>query len=201
MTKERGAQVSHPSPLETAKALAHPTRIRILMAMNAPHRTMSPKDFAEETGETIGNSSYHFRRLKKFGFLQLARTEAVRGATEHFYRPVKRALAWTKESDSLPQVILDRVAATGLRGLVEDAGEAIDAGTFNDREDRALAYDKQWVDERAWGELAKLFEGTLEKALEIGSTAAKRREENGGEGFFLASYGLVMFESPRPKTT
>jgi hypothetical protein len=174
-------------------------RIRILMAMNAPRRTMSPKDFADETGETIGNSSYHFRKLKKFGFLQLARTEPVRGATEHFYRPVKRALAWTKESSSLPAVILDRVAATALRGLVEDAGEAIDAGTFNDREDRALAYDKQWADERSWGEMAKLFESTLAKAMEIGDRAVERKEQNGGEDFFLTSYGLVMFESPPPK--
>jgi hypothetical protein len=191
--------VSHPSPLDAAKALAHPTRIRILMAMNAPRRTMSPKVFADETGETIGNSSYHFRKLKKFGFLQLARTEPVRGATEHFYQPVKRALAWTHESDSLPPVVLDRVAATGLRGLVQDAGEAIDAGTFNDREDRALAYDKQWADERAWGELAKLFETTLGKAMEILCAADERREQNDGQGFFLASYGLAMFEAPQPK--
>lgn len=191
--------MSHPSPLNTAKALAHPTRIQILMAMHTPHRTMSPKNFSDETGETIGNSSYHFRKLEKLGFLSLDRTRQVRGSTEHFYRPVKRALAWTKESDSLPPVILDRVAATGLRGLVQDAGEAIDAGTFSDREDRALAYDKQWTDERAWGELAKLFETTLEKALEIGDMAARRREEASNEGFFLASYGLVMFESPPPK--
>lgn len=191
--------MTHPSPLITAKALAHPTRIRILMAMHTPRRTMSPKDFSDETGETIGNSSYHFRKLEKFGFLKLARTAQVRGATEHFYQPVKRALAWTKESDSLPPVILDRVAATALGGLVQDAGEAIDAGTFNDREDRALAYDKQWADERAWGELAKLFETTLAKALEIGDKAAERWAENGGEGFFLASYGLAMFESPPPE--
>ena len=191
--------MSHPSPLNTAKALAHPTRIQILMTMHTPRRTMSPKDFSDETGETIGNSSYHFRKLEKFGFIRLARTEQVRGATEHFYRPIKRALAWTREAESLPPVILDRVAATGLRGLVQDAGEAIDAGTFSEREIRTLAYDKQWSDERAWGELATLFEETLAKALKIGDQAAERREKTGGEGFFLTSYGLAMFESPPPK--
>jgi hypothetical protein len=79
--------------------------------------------------------------------------------------------------------------------LVEDAGEAIDAGTFSDRSDRALAYDRLWVDEKAWGELAALFEKTLESALAIGKRAAGRREA-GADDCFLASYALAMFESP-----
>jgi hypothetical protein len=167
------------------------------MAMNTPRRIMSPKDFSDESGETIGNSSYHFRKLERLGFIKLARTAQVRGATEHFYRPVKRALAWTAEGESLPALVMDRFAATALRGLVEDAGGAIDAGTFNEREDRTLAYDKQWVDERAWGELSALFETTLEKALRIGEEAAERHDR-GAPGFFLASYALAMFESPLP---
>lgn len=155
------------------------------------------KDFSDESGETIGNSSYHFRKLERLGFIKLERTGQVRGATEHFYQPVKRALAWTAESESLPPVVMDKFSATALRGLVEDAGRAIDAGTFNEREDRTLAYDKQWVDERAWGELSALFETTLAKALRICDGASQRRDQ-GAPGFFLASYALAMFESPPP---
>jgi hypothetical protein len=58
-----------------------------------------------------------------------------------------------------------------------------------------LAYDRLWVDEKAWGELAVLFEEALEKALAIGEEAAKRHRKDTG-GFFLTSYALAMFESP-----
>jgi hypothetical protein len=184
--------------LQTAKALAHPTRVRILMAMNAPQRTMSPKEFSEETGLPLGSSSYHFRKLAKFRFIRLARTEARRGATQHYYEPVKRALAWTRESESLPPGVLDRLSSTVLRGFVEMAGQSIDEGEFNGRVDRALAWDKMWVDEEGWKQLADLFSKTLRGAMKIEAECAERRE-NGGAGFF-ASYILAAFESPPPPT-
>jgi hypothetical protein len=184
--------------LRSAKALSHPTRIRILMTMNTPRRTMSPKDFSDETGCSIGNSSYHFRKLEKFGFIQLAKTAQRRGATEHYYEPIKRALAWTEESKAMPPAILDSFAATILRGFVEEAGSAIDSGRFNDREDRALAWDKMWVDETGWLKLVALWNSTLAAAMEIEEECAGRREA-GAEGFF-AAYALAAFESPPPPT-
>jgi DNA-binding transcriptional ArsR family regulator len=182
--------------LRYAKALSHPTRIRILMAMNAPRRTMSPKDFSEEAACSLPNSSYHFRKLQRLGFIRLVRTEQRRGATEHYYEPVKRALAWTEESRALPPAMLDGFAATILRGFVEEAGAAIDSGAFNDRPDRALAWDKMWVDEEGWEELTALFSRTLAEAMKIEEGCAERRER-GVSGFF-ASYALAAFESPPP---
>jgi hypothetical protein len=182
--------------LRYAKALSHPMRVRILMAMNTPRREMSPKDFSEETDCALGNASYHFRKLHQYGCIGLTRTEQRRGATEHYYQPVKRALAWTEESRHLPPTIMDGFAATILRGFVEEAGAAIDSGKFNDREDRTLAWDKLWVDEQGWDKLAALFVSTLEQALEIEAECEGRRAK-GAEGFY-ASWYLAAFPSPGP---
>jgi hypothetical protein len=182
--------------LQSAKALAHPTRIRILTAMNTPRRMMSPKDFSDEADLPLGNSSYHFRKLAQLGFIRLAKTEARRGATQHFYEPVRPALAWTEESEHLPPSILDRFSATTLRGFVEEAGAAMDDGCLNARSDRALAWDKMWVDEAGWKQLADLFSETLQAAMRIEEECGERREK-GGRGFF-ASYMLAAFESQPP---
>lgn len=192
----RDSALGGDASLQAAKALAHPTRVRILMAMNAPRRTMSPKEFSEENGLPLGNSSYHFRKLAKLGFIRLVKTEPRRGATQHYYEPVKRALAWTRESEALPPGVLDRLSGTVLRGFVELAGESIDEGAFNGRVNRALAWDKMWVDEEGWERLAILFNETHAEAMRIDAECARRRD-GGAEGFF-ASYVLASFESPPP---
>jgi hypothetical protein len=176
------------------RAMAHPTRIGILMRMNAPRRPLSPSMYSEESGERLATSSYHFRELAKMGCIELVRTQQRRGATEHYYAPTKRAMAWTKAWKALPDWIKQNLSATALRGLVEAVGEAIDSGTFEAREDSHLSYDAIWVDEQAWRELTALFNQTLEEAISIGDRAEKRISADGAG--FVATYALTCFESP-----
>ena len=53
------------------KALAHPLRVRILGLLE--HRTLSPKQLAEELGLPVENVSYHVRTLRRLGFIKLVR--------------------------------------------------------------------------------------------------------------------------------
>jgi hypothetical protein len=48
---------------------------------------MSAVKLAPRLGEQLGTVAYHMRVAEKHGALVLARTEQVRGAAEHFYRP------------------------------------------------------------------------------------------------------------------
>jgi DNA-binding transcriptional ArsR family regulator len=189
------SRTENPS-LKLAMALSHPTRVRILMAMNTPARRMSPKHFSDEARVPISDVSYHFRRLQKLGFVTVVDEVPVRGAMQHFYEPVKRALAWTKETESLPPGINDRFAATALRGFFEEAGGSIDAGNFSARPDRHLSWDKMWVDEQGWHKLIALWSSTLAQAMEIEEECAERRQD-GASGFYM-SYLLAAFESFPP---
>jgi DNA-binding transcriptional ArsR family regulator len=193
--------------LNLAAALSHPTRVRILMAMNAPRRCLSPKLFSEEVGNIeLSHASHHFAKLNQWGFIELAyekRGGDRRGATEHFYEPVKKALTWSKEAASLPPNISDSIASTGLRGFVEDVGGAIDSGHFSDRPDRVVAYDKMWVDKQGWADLVAMMAKALKTALKIENECVERKKAQGSrEDFFCSTYSLVLFESfPPPGTT
>jgi hypothetical protein len=181
--------------LRLAKALSHPVRIQILMSMNTPRRRMSPKNFADESGCTIGNSSYHFRKLHKLGFLHLASTRQRRGSTEHFYEPVKRAVAWSKEWERMSPVLKANLEVVAALGWVKAIGQAFDAGTFDARKDSHLSWDTMRVDDTAWTQLTALMNRTLKEAIAIGEECAERL---GDEGGFFASLGMSLFEAPPP---
>ena len=71
------------------RALAHPTRIAILEAVE--QRPCGPVDVYADVGASLGTVSHHFRALAGAGLLELAGTEQRRGALKHTYRPTADA--------------------------------------------------------------------------------------------------------------
>lgn len=72
-------------------ALRHPLRREILRLMS-DGREISPKELAEELGETLASVAYHVRVLTECGALKPTRKRKVRGATQHFY-------SWSLEAE------------------------------------------------------------------------------------------------------
>jgi DNA-binding transcriptional ArsR family regulator len=71
------------------KALSHPLRQAILeLLQRGDGKGVSPSQVSEKLREPLGVVSYHVQRLVELDVLELTRTEPVRGAVEHFYRPV-----------------------------------------------------------------------------------------------------------------
>jgi DNA-binding transcriptional ArsR family regulator len=71
---------------QIARALAHPLRIGLLRAIREERR-LSPSAYAQQTGEPLGNVSYHVRALESAGVVEIVGTANRRGALEHFYAP------------------------------------------------------------------------------------------------------------------
>src|ERR687894_689189 len=82
------------------KALAHPLRQQLLMALS--ERVASPSELAEELGEPLGNVSYHVRMLVDLGCIELVSTTPRRGALEHHYKAVVRPFFDDDAYASLP---------------------------------------------------------------------------------------------------
>jgi len=199
---QAAAAIAPPSreSIQIAEALRHPIRAQILMRMNAPIRRLSPSEFAEEQGLAVGDASYHFRKLEKFGCLTVVEEHKRRGATEHVYEPVKRAMAWTSEWEMMGAVVKQHLAASVLRGGVERIGGSIDSGKFDAR-DSILAWDTAWVDEEGWNQIHAIFKGALEETLMVIAEATKRVEDAPSEEKFLATYLLSTFESDPERPT
>lgn len=184
--------------LDLAKALSHPLRVRILTEMNTPTRRMSPVDFASRHGEQLGTTAYHFRVLREAGCIRVVEEHQRRGATEHVYEPVKRAMAWKREWEDLGPVFRDNLAASALREGVEAVGRSIDSGKFASRQESVLAHDTFWVDEEGWQEVQTIFLRTLQDLLIATEQIEKRVRQHPERPSFLLSYLMASFESPVP---
>lgn len=178
-----------------AHALSHPERVRILMGMNAPIRRLSPTEYSFESGVALGNAAYHFRVLEKAGCLEVVDEKRRRGATEHFFEPVQRALTWTREYEDLPDIVKQNLDAIGLRGYVEAIGDAVDAGRYCEREESHIAYDRIWTDAAGFAKASKVMDRALKELLAITNETRQRLMENPESEKFLAAYHLSLFET------
>ena len=179
---------------QLAKALAHPTRIQILVELN--QRVMSPIQFSEEFGGGLSKVSYHFRELEKFGCLELVDEKPRRGAVEHFYKGTRRVLFDDANWKSLPDSVKGSVTGTTFQTFLDRVVQAMSAGTFDAREDRHLSWTALVLDERGWDEMVELLEGTLAGALDLQVGAGVRMAESGEEPI-AATIALSGFESPK----
>jgi len=195
----RGPDSRSSAALMLAKALSHPSRVRILTEMNTPTRRMSPVQFADRHGEHLGTVAYHFRILRQAGCIKVVEEHTRRGGTEHVYEPVKRAMAWKREWEDLGPFFRDNLAAAALREAVEAVGRAIDSGTFAGREDSVLAHDTLWVDEEGLAEIQSMFMRQLQELLITTERIHQRLHKDPDGPKFLMSYLMASFESPPPE--
>ncbi len=68
-------------------SLGHRIRIEVLAILH--EGTYSPNELARKIGEPLGKVTHHVNELLDAGAIELARTEPVRNATQHFYRAIE----------------------------------------------------------------------------------------------------------------
>jgi predicted ArsR family transcriptional regulator len=169
-----------------AQAIGHPMRRRIITALNSPDREWSANGLAEEWGEPVGNVAYHCRELKDLGWVEVRRTAQKRGATEHFYGPTARTMAWGEEWKQVPDAAKRHLAAFALRLGVESVGATIDAGVFNSRDDSVLAQDTAMVDEQGAKEAMAIVKHAVEALMKVEERATARLAEQEEDGFAIS---------------
>jgi DNA-binding transcriptional ArsR family regulator len=175
------------------KALAHPVRAQALMILN--ERIASPNEIAQELDQSVGHVSYHISVLKKCECIELVDTASRRGAVEHYYRAITQVFLGDEDWRRLPASIRPSMAATLLQSIVEDAGEALDAGTFDARGDSHIAWTSMIVDEQGWGEAREVLQELLDRVLEIRVANAKRLTKSGESGIQITVASLG-YETP-----
>jgi DNA-binding transcriptional ArsR family regulator len=162
------------------RAISHPIRIEILRILS--ERVASPKELARESGESLSDISYHVKYLREEGCVEMLDTEPRRGAIEHFYRirpPRSRA----------------DVSAEAIRGFLGEAVRALNAGSFDAREDRHLSWMTMALDEEGWRELVERQARWLEELERIEAEAAERLAAADAAGRAVVA-GMLGFEAP-----
>jgi DNA-binding transcriptional ArsR family regulator len=177
------------------RALSHPVRARALAILN--ERVASPKEIANELDLPLGNLSYHIRTLKDFGCIELVDEVPRRGATEHYYRGITRSFLNDESWAKLDPTTKAGISVAGLKVINKHAKDAIEADTFDSRNDRHLSCTPMLLDEEGFTEASDLFAETMEGLAVINAAVANRMASADKKpGAIRATAALLFFESP-----
>ncbi|HTT94302.1 MAG TPA: helix-turn-helix domain-containing protein [Solirubrobacterales bacterium] len=173
------------------RALAHPTRVRILEALQG--RTASPTELAREFHESLGVVSYHTNALLEVDCIEQVGTRPKRGTIEHFYTARPRSFIGHQDWRRAPLSARAGVTSEALRTFAAKIGQAIDADTIDRREDTTLNWMPITVDEQGWRETAEILDRALQELMAV---AAASRARLGAEPGIPVVTGLAAFETP-----
>ena len=179
-----------------AKAMTHPLRNQILAELNK--EAMSPSQFSRRHEMSLPTVSYHFRVLEKANCVELVCERPVRGSVEHFYRATKKALFDGKAWEDLPESVRTKVSGRIISDFLGVAAEAMLEETFDSRKNRHAAWQRVHVDEQGWQDASDII---LRATREVMKTTndAKGRLIRSGEKGLMATWALLLFESPFPE--
>lgn len=153
------------------KAIAHPLRTRVLLALG--EEASSPKRIADELGEPLGRVSHHVRVLVRLGALELVETRQRRGAVEHFYRATVQPFFDDSTWARLPRSTRRALFAEGLDRILESVLSAASTGGF-DHPPAVVVYEPVDLDREGFEEVADILADALQRVVDLRSSNRAR---------------------------
>lgn len=181
-----------------AKALANPTRARILAELQS--RPLSPSQFVSELGGNLSSVSRCFRQLREWGYLELLETRtggSRRGGVEHIYRITEIAFFDGPTWEALPLYLRQDVSSNVITTYFQRITDAVAAGTFDAEGDRHFSWARPMLDRQAWEELVARLAEVLTWLPQLDLESTKRIAKS-GEKPIPTTVGLSAFRSPAP---
>jgi DNA-binding transcriptional ArsR family regulator len=176
-----------------AAIVSHPLRRRIWDAI-AEH-PVSPRELADQLREPVNDVAYHTRKLGDLGMIEPAGTRPVRGATQHFYRAVRRPYMNNEEVQSMTPEDAATDATHILQREFADAAAALESGKLTARPEHYLFRFPLTLDEEGWQEFHTIFAETAERLHEAEErcVARSREKEEESETISVVAH-LNLFE-------
>ncbi len=174
------------------KALAHPLRQQLLMALS--EKVASPSELAEELGEPLGNVSYHVRMLVDLGCIELVSTTPRRGALEHHYKAVVRPLLDDASYATFPTSTKRALIGDLLKDIWADVAAGADADAFDDDQVH-VTRQPLTLDAEGWDEVAKVLADAVDQIEDIKARSGKRLAKSDGEAL-KSVLSIMHFRAP-----
>jgi DNA-binding transcriptional ArsR family regulator len=176
------------------KALSHKERVEVLSILS--EREASPSELTEVVKASLGKIAYHVKVLKDFDLIELVRTAPRRGAVEHFYRAKQRAIFPEELWDAIPKGMRKGITRDVMGDALDDIGTAVEADTFDAREEFHLSWTPALLDAEAWTKLMKALIAFVELVIDTQAEASVRLAGSGEDGI-PTTFALFGFESAR----
>lgn len=181
--------------MQLVRAIANPTRIRILEAMTGGSAT--PAQLAEDLGERLSVISYHVEVLRTTGCVKFANKDERAPADRRTYEIAPEAAATRYlVRPKLSNWGLSHPPASLVRSIVNRGGNAdLDLSEFGGRKrHHQLSCASIVVDQKGWREISTALGDVLDRVAAAHRESAKRLEESGEDGI-SATFALASFES------
>jgi DNA-binding transcriptional ArsR family regulator len=204
-TKPKGRQQKGPTHEARARAsgLIDPNvgvvtkdPLRVQIVALATQRPIAPSEFAREAGIALNVASYHFRVLRKHGFLEIVEEVKVRGSTKHMHIATKSGFISDANWGQLEQALKPGVAGQALQDFNVRVGQAMEAGTIYLRSDMCLYWAPGDLDEVAWSEFVSVMAWTREEFKRLGLDTVERRAKGESQDSFPVTFAIAGFQSP-----
>jgi len=170
--------------------------LRVQIVALATQRPIAPSDFAREAGIPLNVASYHFRILRKHGFLEIIEEVKVRGSTKHLHVATKRAFISDADWGALEDSLKPGIPGQVLRDFNVRVGQAMDTGTIYERDDVRLYWKPVDLDEVSWPEFVKLMAWACQEVDSLSEDTVKRRANGENHQSFPATFAIAGFPSP-----
>jgi DNA-binding transcriptional ArsR family regulator len=162
-----------------AAIVSHPLRRRIWYAIT--EQPISPRELADQLRQPVNDVAYHVRRLRDLGVIELAGTRPVRGATQHFYRLLRRSHLSNEEVKALDPADATSNAVQVLQCEFADAAAALEAGKLVARPEHYVFRLPVTLDEEGWQEFSSILAEAADRLYEAEVRCVDRRRERGEE--------------------
>jgi DNA-binding transcriptional ArsR family regulator len=170
--------------------------LRVQILSVAIQRMYAPSEFARDVGISVKSASYHFNKLEEHGYLELARTEKVRGSIKHYYRATKSGFISEADWGDVADALRPGVAGAILQDFNSRTSQAIETGTLFSRDSATLYWAPADLDEIAWGEQVEFVNWFIEASKQLVVDTANRRANGESDGSFHATVAVAIFPSP-----
>lgn len=179
MTPAQQHQKPNPQVEALAAIVSHPLRRRIWDSIN--EHPVSPRELADELRVPVNDVAYHVRRLRDLGIIEPAGTRPVRGATQHFYRSIRRPHLSNEVVESMTTEDSIANATQVLQFEFADSAASLEAGKLVERPEHYLFRLAVTLDEQGWQEFHGILAEAADRLYEAEARCVDRRREGGQE--------------------
>lgn len=170
--------------------------LRVQIVSLATQRPLAPSDFARAASIPLNVASYHFRVLRKHGFLEIIEEVKVRGSTKHLHVATKRAFLSDTDWGALEVSLKPGVAGQALQDFNVRVAQAMETKTFYVRDDVQLYWVPIDLDEISWPEFIKVIKWAINEVGVLNEDTVERRSKGESKGSFPATFAAAGFPSP-----
>lgn len=173
-----------------------PLRAKVVAV--ALQRLYSPSEFARDEEIGIGSAAYVFKKLREKAILEMVEEVPVRGTVKHMHRANEAAFVSDADWGELAEALRPLFTGTILEDFSRRTTKSIETGHMFSRNDFALYWAPQDLDEIAYQEQVEMVNWIIEESKRVVCDTVQRRVngESPEGGSFPVTFAVASFMSP-----